>query len=77
MHRWETMLTVSCRRLCRGATQLDDALAVARRELLYALILEKARFVTYLYWRVRASPDLETGWHHSQGYTMPTPRIRN
>ena len=46
---------VICRRLCPGATQLDDAMAVARRELLYALIHfdpAKARFVTYLYARV-------------------------
>ena len=55
MNRWENMLNVICRRLCPGATQLDDAMAVARRELLYALIHfdpAKARFVTYLYARV-------------------------
>ena len=43
-------------------------MAVVHRELLYAMIHfdpARARFVTYLYWRVRASPDLETGWHHS------------
>jgi len=56
MNRWENMLNVICRRLCRGATQLDDAMAVARRELLYAMIHfepARARFVTYLYARVR------------------------
>ena len=53
--RWENMLMVICRRLCPGATQLDDATAIARRELLYAMIHfdpEKARFVTYPYTRV-------------------------
>ncbi len=56
MNRWENMLIAICRRLCPGATQLDDAMAVARRELLYALIHfdpARARFVTYLYCRVR------------------------
>ena len=50
------MLIVICRRLCPGATQLDDAMAVARRELLCAMIHfdpARARFVTYLYCRVR------------------------
>ena len=71
MGRWENMLMVICRRLCTGATQLDDAMAVARRELLYALIHfdpEKARFVTYLYARVhgRVRHFLESERRHQR-----------
>lgn len=71
MGRWENMLMVICRRLCHGATQLDDAMAVARRELLYALIHfdpGKARFVTYLYARVhgRVRHFLESERRHQR-----------
>jgi len=56
MVRWENMLKAICCRLCPGEAQVDDAMAVAHRELLYAMIHfdpARARFVTYLYWRVR------------------------
>lgn len=55
MSRWENMLMLICRRLCPGAAQLDNAMTIARRKLLYALIHfgpAKARFVTYLHARV-------------------------
>jgi hypothetical protein len=39
MSRREHLLQVICRRLCPGVAPLGDAMAVARRELLYALPL--------------------------------------
>ena len=50
------MLKAICCRLCSGEAQVDDAMAVAHRKLLYAMIHfdpARARFVTYVYWRVR------------------------
>ena len=78
--RWENMLKGICFRLCLSTAQVDDAMAVARRELLYAMIHfdpARARFVTYLYCRVRGRVQhlLESERRHRRIELMDEERL--
>jgi len=78
--RWENMLKAVCCRLCPGEAQVDDAMAIAHRELLYAMIHfdpARARFVTYLYCRVRGRVQhfLESEQRHRRIELMDEERL--